>query len=874
MSECVARCAPTVGAGGIPAAPIAARGYCPGDDSVRFAAAAAARGRASPSPSSSSREAGERPAAASSSSSSPAAPLLRVPARVLYAYADEGYAYLGRVRLADPPAQRRLFVASVAAAHAAAARDAASGARAVVEGAKEAGRPDAPPLPREQAAAGPDAAALNTAGATSSGGLGSVLSSAGGDPSSAAAVGTQEVEIRRATSTGDVYSRVYSFVPGSGPFSYPPFNPTLGGASLARLFAAESSGPVSASVAAAAQPGGGAAAATAPGAAGGGARAASPLPSRTPSPPPPPLRAPAQQQPLTAQPFRVGGGNSSGSSSSTSVVRGGATAPPAARPPTPNLRPEVGSVAAASSEGALAATAPAPEEAAPPAAPGFVTFSSSLLPELQKAASAASAAAAAGGGAPPAPTQQQQQQQQPEQQQRPRGPAGGVLDGLGVPLGALVVNPFKGLKGRGSGGGGGHGVGPPPASAPASAAASASAAPAAEPAKRWGGGWMRALSGGGAAHQAAAAAAPGPGAWGWLFGGGGGGAGGAARHAGRRRLLERRRPAAWWPALPEEEEEEEGAAEALAELDVVDGVLVDPSRAAAAAAAPADERDEDEEEEEDEDEDDEEEEQDLPPPPSSSSSSSASADRADLARAQRALRSIIGAVDSRRPCPVGQWPYTSLGQITSLAVDGDFLCSGALVGPDRVLTAAHCVWDDRDARTFFRDLSFAPAQYKTPGGVVRAPVGKVAWEHVTILQAYADDPNFAGLAFDVAVIKLKQPVGDALGWLGYRAACEGASGDPLSLTLAGYPGNAPKSRADDAFLGGCYADACGVLYDCRAGTNNHTCDSYVGQSGAPMWDKGGYARMVHTLGVLPGFSTTNAGVTLTPFLVEMISRFM
>jgi V8-like Glu-specific endopeptidase len=469
--------------------------------------------------------------------------------------------------------------------------------------------------------------------------------------------------------------------------------------------------------------------------------------------------------------------------------------------------------------------------------------------EEAEAEELAAAAAAAEASAAPRPQQQQPKQQLLHHQQHPlaRG-AAGVLDGLSVPLGALVVNPFKGFGGKARQGGAGAAAAVAATSVPAGARIAAPLPPqqqqqqpqadplasAASAIKRWTA-WKRGFVAGGgtgAGAAAAAAAAPAtttaaatsaaaatttaaqpravavPAAGGvWV----GKKSGTAAGTTGRRRMLQL--------SLVEPPQQQQHG------------------RSAAADAAAGD-----------------------CAPPSSSTRS-------------RSLRSIIGAVDSRRPCPVGQWPYTALGQITGLAVDGDFLCSGALVGRDRVLTAAHCVWDDRDARTFFRDLSFTPAQYKTPQGVVRAPVGKVAWEHVTILQAYADDPNFGGLAFDVAVIKLKEPIGDTLGWIGYRAACEGG-GAPLSLTLAGYPGDSPKTRADDAFLGGCYADACGVLYDCRSGTNNHTCDSYVGQSGAPMWDRAYYARMVHTLGVLPGFSTTNAGVTLTPFLVEMIARFM
>ena len=45
------------------------------------------------------------------------------------------------------------------------------------------------------------------------------------------------------------------------------------------------------------------------------------------------------------------------------------------------------------------------------------------------------------------------------------------------------------------------------------------------------------------------------------------------------------------------------------------------------------------------------------------------------------------------------------------------MCSGGLIGSNRVLTAGHCVWDDRNAQGPFKDLRFAPGQWKVSVGV-------------------------------------------------------------------------------------------------------------------------------------------------------------
>jgi V8-like Glu-specific endopeptidase len=72
--------------------------------------------------------------------------------------------------------------------------------------------------------------------------------------------------------------------------------------------------------------------------------------------------------------------------------------------------------------------------------------------------------------------------------------------------------------------------------------------------------------------------------------------------------------------------------------------------------------------------------------------------------------------DNRLPCPVKSFPYYAMGQIKAKASDGGFVCSGGLIGSNRVLTAGHCVWDDRNAQGPFKDLRFAPGQWKVSVG--------------------------------------------------------------------------------------------------------------------------------------------------------------
>jgi V8-like Glu-specific endopeptidase len=233
------------------------------------------------------------------------------------------------------------------------------------------------------------------------------------------------------------------------------------------------------------------------------------------------------------------------------------------------------------------------------------------------------------------------------------------------------------------------------------------------------------------------------------------------------------------------------------------------------------------------------------------------------------LTTIVGE-DNRQNCTKDKWPYVAVGQIDIADAYGGEVCSGVLVGPDTVLTAAHCVWNEIDG-TFVEGLSFAPGRYRD-GCKVISPHGIIPWRYATIFKSYQDR-----LQPDVAIVKLELPIGLKVGWLGMRTICNpatatararGSNKGPqlvLPLTEAGYP----KSQT----IGACETSQCKVpVTECESVALDHECDTEAGQSGASLWDAQGFVRMVHNTGDL--FSDdgkiANLGTALTQFIFDNI----
>lgn len=179
-------------------------------------------------------------------------------------------------------------------------------------------------------------------------------------------------------------------------------------------------------------------------------------------------------------------------------------------------------------------------------------------------------------------------------------------------------------------------------------------------------------------------------------------------------------------------------------------------------------------------------------------------------------------------------------------------CTGTMIGPRHLITAAHCVYDIRDSKwNVWNNFS--------AGRISRsnAPYGQKSWKKVYVHEDYIKNGNRLR---DFAVVELREDLGNTIGWQGY-----GWSSNHVDYSMGkiiGYPGDKENGTQWEV--------SCPMTF--TSGQIAYRCDTYGGMSGSGVILNTGEKERIYGIHTLGG-ANSNYAVRITKEIFETIKAW-